>query len=672
IWAEVQGDFSQEKEFRSLLYWARVLAASTDIDIAAKRLEQAFLSRSNFHARLGNNDPLLQYITGQEEIPEVEGRLETFLDEAVDTATEFMDEVIDEAGVSGADFLRLSGANNIEDYIQGLTFTTSAFIKEAANDGDQTIQIPYYELVSRQDGELERAVVHEVGAILGFDDTTNLEMEQLFDTWQLSGSVVVSPAFGTTFASQLGTVSIDRHRSGYDSQQSDIFRDPFSGETELDGPFKQGTTGRALLNRPAFLDLFDGHYYSARDYQEWSDNYSNNLQAVDFVRSQAAQVKYDYSGNVDRYTRDLLRRSDLSQDLERAPFDVQEVFENAFGSRVQELTWQAAKYNDALAELIDILNRNNLNGKDGRDGEDNGITFIQAAHNFLTAYQQHPGSQPHLDSVFRLFLRFPNNPNVYLNLSDGHLSPEDLYILGDPQYGLIYDDNGDLRDNDDNGTGGEVSDYAESMKAFEAAYNFNEAYQGYSGNTQGIDIIFELFRHPDDPSVFLYLADNSLDLEDLDILFYFDPTANAGYGLLYNGNGQLRDGNEFDPPGSVSDYDLSMKFFELSYNFDQAYQQYRQQNPGSIFKIDSIFELYVRIPEGTPSLNLSDGIDLDDLYIMGYYDGDTVPPQGYGFLYGLDGLPRDNDGNNIGGEIADYFLSMVFYVAAFNYNEAYQ
>jgi hypothetical protein len=80
-----------------------------------------------------------------------------------------------------------------------------------------------------------------------------------------------------------------------------------------------------------------------------------------------------------------------------------------------------------------------------------------------------------------------NERTITLNLSDGELSPDDLYILGwyksqtAEGYGLLYDETGALRDGDKSNVAGEESDYALTMVFLEAGYNFGQAYTNYTG-----------------------------------------------------------------------------------------------------------------------------------------------------------------------------------------------
>src|SRR3990167_1991015 len=294
------------------------------------------------------------------------------------------------------------------------------------------------------------------------------------------------------------------------------------------------------------------------------------------------------------------------------------------------------------------------------------MAFFEAVVNFNAAYQaaaQDADKKEKIDQILAMF-KHPELSNP-LNLGDGDLSLEDIRTLGyfdgkkEEGFGLIYDDLGDIRDSDSDGKAGTVEDFRRTMAFFEAVANFNAAYQAAAQDAdkkEKIDQILAMFKHPELSNP-LNLGDGDLSLEDIRTLGYFDGKKEEGFGLIYDDLGDIRDSDSDGKAGTVEDCTGTMEAFWAAANFDAAYRDYK----GDKDKVDQIFEKFVHDKEDGVSLNLSNGLDLDDIYILLYYD--NAQSKGYGLIYEGPNTLRDNNRNGQGGEEADFAGTMLFFGA---------
>ncbi|MFH1245005.1 MAG: hypothetical protein V1662_00795, partial [Candidatus Omnitrophota bacterium] len=307
------------------------------------------------------------------------------------------------------------------------------------------------------------------------------------------------------------------------------------------------------------------------------------------------------------------------------------------------------------------------------------VDFYTAARNFSAAYDTYTGDKAKVNDVLKVF-KHPKEAGKYLDLSNG-VQTEDIYILGyynhntEEGYGILHGEDGQLRDNNKNGKGGEIEDYAVTMQVYEAAYNFDAAYRAYSGDKQKVNKALNGFtvvlnEGKENQRTAALDLESGLDADDLYVLAYYDARTHKGYGLLHDEEGKLRDSNKNGVGGEIADYNETMKLLEVASNFYTAYDTYT----GNKKKVNDVLGIFsLTLNDGTEyartiTLNLEDGLGADDLYILAYYDARTH--KGYGLLHDEEGKLRDNNKDGRGGEIADYLMTMRVYEAVADFNTA--
>ncbi|MFC1658921.1 hypothetical protein ACFL1D_06020, partial [Candidatus Omnitrophota bacterium] len=261
------------------------------------------------------------------------------------------------------------------------------------------------------------------------------------------------------------------------------------------------------------------------------------------------------------------------------------------------------------------------------------ITFYlygDAGESFYSAYEQfkqlYPGEIAKVDSILWIFTYTDNQGNVFhLDLSNG-VQGNDRLILFTRAYGILYNEAGMIRDNNLNGIGGEIADYILSMRFYALVYDFQVAFNNLSAEQKNM-VQTAIFSR-----VFpgLNMLDGSITISELKIL------GEPALGILSDGRGALRDSAQ-----------ATIEFFVAAAEFKEAYDRLDATQKE---QVDYILSFFIHPTYGTP-LNLSDDIQVPDLFILGY--------QKYGILY-KNGQVRGN-----------WDKAMEFYLAVYAIKEAY-
>ncbi|MFC1592983.1 hypothetical protein ACFL4C_03110, partial [Candidatus Omnitrophota bacterium] len=186
-----------------------------------------------------------------------------------------------------------------------------------------------------------------------------------------------------------------------------------------------------------------------------------------------------------------------------------------------------------------------------------------------------------VDSILWIFTYTENNTTYHLDLSDG-IQDRDRHILNMPEYGILYDENGQLRDFD------------AAMQFYLAGAEFRDAVIASSYTSQIDDILYSAFG--------IRMADG-INITELNILG--DPN----FGILYD-YGNLR--NPYD----------SVAFYEAVVRFRQAVRSSYLSS-----KIDGVLN-------SAFGIRVLNGISRNELRIFG--DPYT------GILYDESGYERDH------------------------------
>ncbi|MDO8747574.1 MAG: hypothetical protein Q7J72_00440, partial [Candidatus Omnitrophota bacterium] len=224
-------------------------------------------------------------------------------------------------------------------------------------------------------------------------------------------------------------------------------------------------------------------------------------------------------------------------------------------------------------------------------------------------------------------------PAYDVDFSDYEIDLSDLTALGDDdastEYNPLYKENTSLKND---------SEIAADMDFYESAVDYYNAYK--SSNTTKVDEVHKAFKHPKDSSKYLDLSDG-INGDDLYILGYYDEDNKTGYGLIYKDSTTVRDPEK------------TMDFFEAVYDYKTAYDGSNKT------KVDEVHKAFKHPSDSTKYLNLADtnGLDPDDIYILGYYDATTNT--GYGLIYADATTIRDPE------------KTMDFFEAVYDYKTAY-
>ncbi|MCF7917339.1 MAG: hypothetical protein K9L61_06120, partial [Candidatus Omnitrophica bacterium] len=116
-----------------------------------------------------------------------------------------------------------------------------------------------------------------------------------------------------------------------------------------------------------------------------------------------------------------------------------------------------------------------------------------------------------------------------IKLLDG-ITARELQVLGDKDNGILYDQDGNLRDP------------AETVIFLEQVIKFEQAYRNSQVQSE-INQILRMYKHPETGAA-LDLS-NGLDASDIYILGWYDQDNQEGYGLLYDENGNVRNAGKF-------------------------------------------------------------------------------------------------------------------------------
>ncbi|MEK6568620.1 MAG: hypothetical protein AABZ27_07800, partial [Candidatus Omnitrophota bacterium] len=201
-------DFSTEKDFESLVYWARVLDNGKDISGLKEKLEEMFnLDRSSFDSRLKGNQRWLSFLLGQEKLSEVNGKPAEVLVKGLEQAERFYEYALTQSGI-----------NDVRERLKQIysyEILTSALVKEPANNGKDTIYIPLGYFSVKNIDKLTQALAHEIGALYGLEHNINEDMEDLFSRCKPDKAVVITESMKGLILSQVLAAKVsDRHQDG--------------------------------------------------------------------------------------------------------------------------------------------------------------------------------------------------------------------------------------------------------------------------------------------------------------------------------------------------------------------------------------------------------------------------------------------------------------------------
>ncbi|MFZ2603520.1 MAG: hypothetical protein WAX79_05930, partial [Candidatus Omnitrophota bacterium] len=331
-WAQVGLDFASRqgaRDFDALLDWARAISAleamGYDAQKLCERAKDAFLvDRRSVFTKLYEKEGLMDFMLGKSDFIEITGENREALDKQLAQVEAFLKELLKSAGVKG-----------FEQYLERINsykFMTSAIVTEAANKAEGVIFIPYRVLTARNSLGLAQALVHEIGALWGFNDSTKKGTEIVFNGWINTCELKISPELKEGIQQRIGKESISRHQAGEESEEY---------------PLPDNKTMAELLQNSAFTEIFFG----VSSYEQWYDTYSDNQNAWVFAGTQAYLVETNY-GSISAYISHLNTVEDLSYALNNASGNIQGLFAEVYGESVQQLSWQTPGYLEALFDIV--------------------------------------------------------------------------------------------------------------------------------------------------------------------------------------------------------------------------------------------------------------------------------------------------------------------------------
>ncbi|MDD3088292.1 MAG: hypothetical protein PHP89_07000, partial [Candidatus Omnitrophica bacterium] len=404
-YAEVELDFAQSsRDFRMLNYWAkraRELEQEGAKDVIAK-LRVAFLDKNNFRTFLKDNAVLDNYLRGKDILGEVQGENKKMLENALGDAKAFLKIALNQSGVVDA--------NKYLARINAYKFVATGLVNEKANNGTDTIYIPYAGyLTERNNVKLAQLLVHEISALWGVKHSNNTILERSFERWienKKPADVTLPDVTKNSIKEEVGKENKDKHQDA-------------GGSTD---PFQPGTIEYQLVQQSPFLELF-----GVTSYQDWVTQYGSNTTALNYVGGRAADVTRYYGGNVSAYIIDLdTKVQELSYALNNASVEAQNLFATAFGQQVQQLSWQSTLY---MAALFDAIGSPSWQG----------VTNFIAGFNNIISFENSWANSAYRDQI---------NSNIMslfgINLSNG-VDRAEIERFFSERYGLLYDEKGIAR-----------------------------------------------------------------------------------------------------------------------------------------------------------------------------------------------------------------------------------